>query len=135
MNIDVTNNYHNWGRHTVVSGPGGSGFSVAATKGGTNFYKANSGDNIYATRDGQVYRREGQGEWSRQAGPGAWTPVEKASSGALENLHQDRVNSDRQFNGSQSRGGNHESRGAALHGGGGMRASGGFRGGGGGFRR
>lgn len=131
VNIDIDNYYTNWGRHTVISGPGGGGINVNKI-GDTKFYRGQGGSNIYATHDGQVYRRDGQGDWKRNVGPGTWTPVEKNNVPNLEHSHQARMDGDRQFQNMQNR--EAQVPNSSLRGGGGMRA-GGFRGGGGGFRR
>ncbi|MDG0815312.1 hypothetical protein [Bdellovibrio svalbardensis] len=128
VNISVTNVYHNWGTHTVVTGSGGRGFNVN-TVGNTKFVRGHGSNEIYAGHDGQVYRRNPDGQWQQYQGPGAWEDVNRGNTGQLENLHQTRsAEPVRQPSSMAERPA--ASQPDRLRGGG-ARASGGFRGGGG----
>lgn len=124
--IHVTNIYTNWGKHTIVTGPGG-GFNVN-TIGDTKFARAHGSGEIYAGHDGQIYRRNPGGQWQQYQGPGAWDDINRKNAGELENLHQTRNVSERVPANSRP-----DRSAQQLRGGGGMRAGGGFHGGG--FRR
>lgn len=90
VNINVTNIYHDWGKRTIVSGPGGAGFTTN-TIGNTKFARGNDSSQIYADRGGQVYRRDGQGDWKRYDGPGTWSPVQAGDQNRIQNLEQART--------------------------------------------
>ncbi|WP_374034236.1 carbohydrate-binding family V/XII [Bdellovibrio bacteriovorus] len=127
VNINVNNTYTNWGRHTVISGPGGQGITTN-TIGQTKFIRGNDQSNIYATHDGQVYRRTDNG-WQKNVGPGSWENVEKKHTESLDRMHSSRETT---RDVSRPPTGRDMSGRPQLQGGGGFRA-GGFHGGG--FRR
>lgn len=130
VNVHVTNVYHNWGTHTIVTGPGGAGFNVNSI-GNTQFARAHGGSEIYADHNGQIYRRNPGGQWQQYQGPGTWDNINKKDTGSLENMHQSRnvqparqnVNMPERFQtGSatptQLRGGGMRAYGGGFHGGG-----------------
>jgi hypothetical protein len=130
VNINVTNVYHNWGEHTVITGSGGHGMAVN-TIGNTKFARGLDSNTVYAGHDGGVYRRNGKGDWSKYSGPNTWDPVKKPDNVQnLERTHEARSpsTSNRAPSGMQRSPGGESN---FLRGG--MRAGGGFHGGG--FRR
>jgi hypothetical protein len=96
INVDVDNYYNKWGKKTVVSGPGGSGFT-SATVGQTKFVQGNRTDDLYATHGGQVYRRTDDG-WERNVGPGTWDPVDKGNANRDNVQHLDQSRDARHAN-------------------------------------
>ncbi|WII71484.1 hypothetical protein QJS83_13525 [Bdellovibrio sp. 22V] len=87
VNVNVTNTYTQWGKHSVISGPAGRGITTN-TVGQTKFYRGNYRDNLYASHEGQVYRKA-DGGWQRYVGPGSWSNVDKAGVSAnLDKIHE-----------------------------------------------
>lgn len=136
VNVHVTNIYHNWGEHTVITGYGGHGVTINNI-GNQTFARGNYHKDVYTTHDGQVYRRTGPNQWQRQIGPGSWSNVEPKNSPQAKNLeqvHNQRLQENQNFNNNLNRQRMPSSEEMPnLHGGGSGFRGGGFRGGG--FRR
>ncbi|WP_413568405.1 hypothetical protein ACLWBD_12590 [Bdellovibrio sp. HCB117] len=130
VNVDVTNVYTKWGKHSVITGPTGRGMTVN-TIGGAKFARGNNDNIVYTRKDGQVYRRTGKDSWQRYSGPGTWSDVARDNQSVkneLENMHASgNFNERRDL--PERPAGDHQ---PLLRGGGGF-GGGGFRGGG--FRR